>query len=173
MHIIYREAVGDDAAALLSHLSCVGGETENLSYGKNTFRISVEKEKRFIERFKNNPGDVMLVALDGSSVVGNGIIERNRVERYNHRAELSITVLKKYWGLGIGSRLMQMMIEFAKESGIENIYLEVRSDNERAISLYKRFGFARIGVYEDFFKIDGKYYTADLMTLNLKKTEFF
>ena len=109
----------------------------------------------------------MLVALVGDTVVGNAIVERSRVARYSHRDEISITVLREYWGRGIGSRLMQMMIDFAKEVGIEILYLEARSDNLRALSLYEKFGFESIGIYKNFFKIEGKYYDATLMTLLL------
>jgi len=165
--IVYREALKTDAAALLEHVQSVGSETDNLSFSGDTFSISVEREARFIDRYYNNKKDIMLVALDGDKVVGNAIVERNRVERYNHRAEISITVLRDYWGCGIGSRLMEMMIDFAKKSGIEILYLEVRADNARAISLYEKYGFRKIGVYNNFFKIDNIYYDAHLMTLNL------
>ena len=171
MDVIYKKASGDDAKALLFHLSCVGRETDNLSYDENTFSISEERERRFIERFEKSKTDIMLVAMVGDIVVGNAIVERNRTKRYAHRAEISITVIKEFWGRGVGTRLMQMMIDFAKETGVEILYLEVRSDNARAISLYEKFGFSKIGVYEDFFKIDEKYYNADLMTLNLKKSQ--
>lgn len=170
MDFFYREATTDDASGLLLHLSSVGGETDNLSYDENTFSISEERERRFIERFQKSKNDIMLVALYCDKVVGNAIVERNKTKRYSHRAEISITVMKEFWGLGIGSHLMQMMIDFSKETGIEILYLEVRSDNKRAISLYKKFGFSRIGTYESFFKIDGEYYDADLMILNLKKS---
>ena len=167
MNIIYRKAEPCDAGAMLKHVKTVGGETQNLSYSASTFNISEEKEARFINRFYNSENDIMLIACDGDTVVGNAIVERNRVERYKHRAEISITVLKDYWGLKIGSTLMEMMIDFTKKSGIEILYLEVRADNERAISLYRKFGFEKIGVYKDFFKIEGKYYDALLMTLKI------
>ena len=170
MEIIYREACGSDASALLDHLKCVGSETDNLSFSADTFAISEEKESRFIEKFKNSKTDVMFVACDGEKVVGNAIVERNRILRYNHRAEISITVLKEYWGCGIGSALMEMMIDFAEKTGIEILYLEVRSDNQRAVKLYEKYGFSQIGRYENFFKIDKLYYDATLMIKKLKKT---
>ncbi len=168
MNIIYREAEASDASAMLLHLASVGTETDNLSYGADTFKISTDKESRFIERFKNNKNDIMLIALDGETIVGNAILERNKVLRYSHRAELSITVLRDFWGRGIGKKLMSMLLDFAKEHDIEIIYLEVRSDNVRAISLYTSFGFEKIGTYRNFFKINGKYFDADLMNLYLK-----
>ena len=167
MDIVYRVAQANDAEALLLHLECVGGETDYLSFGKDTFKISVEKEARFIEKFYNSKKDVMFVAMDGERVVGNASLVRNRIDRYSHRAELSITVLRDYWGRGIGNRLMQLMIDFAKETKCEIIYLETRSDNVSAISLYKKFGFEKIGVYNNFFKINGEYFNADLMVLYL------
>ena len=167
MNIIYRKASPSDAKGILEHLATVGGETDNLSYSADTFKISEEREARFIDRFAKSKDDIMLVALDGDKVVGNAIVERNRVARYHHRAEISITVIKDYWGNGIGSRLMEMMIEFAKAVGIEMLYLEVRDDNVRALKLYRKYGFSEIGVYENFFKIADKYYNARLMTLKL------
>lgn len=167
MEVLFREALKTDAAALLKHIRAVGAETDNLSFSGDTFNISEEREAKFIDRFSRSRDDIMLVALDGDKIVGNAIVERNRVERYHHRAEISITVLKEYWGKGIGSRLMEMMIDFARNAGIKILYLEVRADNKRAIELYKKYGFCEIGVYEDFFKIDEKYYDARLMTLKL------
>ena len=137
------------------------------SFTSDTFNISEEKEARFIDRFSKNPNDIMLIALDGNTVVGNGIIESERPQRYNHRATLSITVLKEHWGRGIGSRLMEMMLDFCKRRGVVTVSLEVRSDNLRAISLYNKFGFEKIGTYRSFFRINGKYYDADLMQLIL------
>ena len=170
MEILYREADISDAEALLMHIKTVGGETDFLSYDAKTFDISVERESKFINRFKKSKTDIMLVALDGEKIVGNAIVERNKIARYSHRAEISITVLSEYWGCGIGSNLMEMMIDFAKESGIEILYLEVRSDNQRAISLYEKYGFSLVGIYKKFFKIGNSYHNANIMTLNLKKT---
>ena len=109
----------------------------------------------------------MLIALDGDKIIANASLEASRVLRFSHRSELSITVLKEYWGKGVGSRLMEIMIDFAKEKGIELIYLEARADNERAISLYKKYGFVKKGEVDKFFKINGEYFGAVIMTLEL------
>ena len=165
--IVYREAISSDAEELLRYQSRVGGETDYLSYGENTFNISVEREARFIDRFYKNKGEIMLVALSGDRIVGNGVIERERIERYSHRATVTLTVLRDFWGMGIGSELMRRMIEFSRNAGISVLSLEVRSDNDRAISLYRRFGFVDVGCFKSFFKIKNKYYDACLMQLCL------
>ena len=73
----------------------------------------------------------------------------------------------EYWGKGIGTRLLRELLAFSENSGIESIYLDVRADNDRAIALYRKFGFKDIGNYERYFKINGKYYDAKLMVLHL------
>lgn len=163
--IEFRVAEARDAEALLEHINTVAKETDNLSFGADTFSISVEKEARFIKRFYDSDKEVMYVAIDGNIVVGNAVVERERIRRYSHRGVISITVLKDYWGQGIGSRLMELMIDFAIKSGIEILSLEVRADNVRATSLYKKFGFEEIGTFKGFFKIENKYYDAILMQL--------
>ena len=163
----FRQADARDAHALAEYVKIVGGETDFLSYGKDTFNMSDEREARFIERFARSEKDIMLIALEDGKIVANASLEASRVARFSHRSELSITVLKEYWGRGIGSRLMEIMIDFAKEKGIELIYLEARADNERAISLYEKFGFVKKGEVDKFFKINGEYFGCVIMTLEL------
>ena len=167
MDLVIREAEIKDACLLLDHIHKVGSETDNLSFGESDFNISEEKEAKFISRFKNDPNSIMLVAISDGVVVGNGIIERERIKRYSHRAELSITVLRDYWSKGIGTRLMEALVNFSKESGVHSVSLVVRADNERAKALYHKFNFSKIGVYKDYFNIKGRYYDAEFMSLTL------
>ncbi len=167
MNIEIREASAADAQKMLHYNNAVGGETDFLSFGSDTFNITLEKEARFLERFRKSPKDIMLIALDEEEIIANASIEGNRVQRYSHRAELSITVLKKYWGQGIGSMLMKRLLSFSSNFGYKSIYLEVRADNDRAINLYRKFGFTDIGVYKDYFKVEDNFYDAKLMVLHL------
>ena len=167
MSIIYRQANPNDAPALLEYLAAVGAETDNLSYGAEGFKISRKREEKFIERFDKNENDLMLLALDENKIVANASIERNRIKRFSHRAELSITVLRNYWGQGIGSRLMEQLISFASLSGTALISLEVRADNGRAIALYRKFGFETVGTFKKYFKIGDSFHDAFIMQLLL------
>ena len=167
MDIEIREVEERDARDLMNFLVAVGDETDNLSFSGSGLKLDEESEARFIKRFKSNKKNLMLIAeLDGE-IVGNASVERERVPRYSHRAELSVVVKKKYWGNGIGSRLLELLIDFCRNSGVEILYLEARADNARALDLYRKFGFSLIGNYKNFFKIDGKYYDAALMTLEI------
>lgn len=167
MEIIYKEATASDAEKLLLHLHTVGGETDNLSFGKEDFNISPEREARFIDRFARSESDLMLVAECNGIIVANAIVEREKVKRFSHRAEISLTVLRDYWGRGIGSELMKRMIDFAKERKLHSLFLYARADNKRAISLYERFGFEKTGHFKDYFLINGSCFDAVYMQLIL------
>ena len=167
MEVLYREAVAADAEALIEYTKKVGGETDNLSHGIEGVPCSVERQARFVEKFAKNSSDLMLVAECDGQIVANASLSRNRIARYNHRAELSITVLRDFWGQGIGSKLMEMLISFAKDTQASVVSLEVRADNERAIALYQKFGFEVVGLYKKFFKIGNKYHNALIMNLYL------
>ena len=45
--------------------------------------------------------------------------------------------------------------KLAKENGFEQLNLEVRSDNARAIRLYEKYGFRKLCMFPHFFKING------------------
>jgi ribosomal protein S18 acetylase RimI-like enzyme len=50
-------------------------------------------------------------------------------------------VLPGYRGLGLGNKLMQLFVEFAKKSGYKHAYLWTTNELEKAAHLYKKFGF--------------------------------
>lgn len=68
---------------------------------------------------------------------------------------------------GIGLGVLEKLIAFARNNGIEQLELEVRSDNERAIHLYEKFGFQKIGTIPAFLKVNGETFDCDYMVLRL------
>lgn len=167
MEIQYRNAVPGDAAALLGYLKIVGGESDNLSFDVQGIPITVEYEEKILERLAVSAHSIMLLALDGEEIVGNACLEGSGTPRFCHRASLAITVRKSHWGQGIGSALIARLIRFAESAGIEIISLEVRTDNSRGIALYEKFGFRKFGTFERYFKINGRYFDAHYMTLQV------
>ena len=88
--------------------------------------------------------------------------------RMSHRAELGLTMVKAEWNSGIGTKLMQKLIDYAGENAVELINLEVREDNSRAIHLYEKFGFKKVGTLPAYFKIGEEYIDFDSMVLDLR-----
>ena len=165
MELTYRRVQRSDAAALLDYLKIIGGESDNLTFGAEGFPATVEQEEAFLAGMNENT--LMLMALEDGQIVGNASINRYGRTRFAHRWSLAISIRKSHWGMGIGSELMTRLIAYAKEHGAEVIELEVRSDNDRAKALYRKFGFETFGTYRKFFKINDKHYDADYMNLYL------
>lgn len=167
MQITIAKAVPEDAARILEYLTIIGSETDNLLFGPEGIPIPVETEEKIIEQINTSDNEVMLAVKCGDEIIGIGQISCGRRKRIRHRAELAISLKRAYWGQGLGSRLMVELIEYARRLNANNICLEVRSDNERAKALYRKYGFTLIGVYRNFFNIDGQFFDCDIMELML------
>ena len=66
---------------------------------------------------------------------------------------INFYISKEYQGMGFGSMLFDFAVRLCKMSRVKALSLEVRVSNERAISLYKKYGFIdshiRHNYYED------------------------
>ncbi len=65
-----------------------------------------------------------------------------------------IAVLSEYRRRGIGEKLMESFLGKCREMQVEKVFLEVRSLNVPAISLYEKYGFERISVRKGYYGDD-------------------
>ena len=69
---------------------------------------------------------------------------------------MKIVVKKNFRNLGIGTSILNEIVALCLSLNLSSITLEVRKDNEYAISLYKNFGFETLGVRKKYYNgIDG------------------
>lgn len=162
-----RQALPQDAPAILAFMKQIGGESENLSFGSEGLPFTIEQEQAFLQSVQDDSHSVFLCAWEGPALVGTASLT-SLPRRMSHRVELSVSVKKDHWGHGIGSALMAHLIDYARRNGVEIISLEVRSDNAPAIRLYEKFDFQRIGIFPAFFKIGDRYADFVLMYLDLR-----
>lgn len=64
---------------------------------------------------------------------------------------LNISVRRDLHGKGVGRMQLDKVVDVAKEKGMTSILLEVRPSNERALAVYNRYGFERIGVRKAYY----------------------
>ncbi|MCP3660627.1 MAG: GNAT family N-acetyltransferase [Bacteroidetes bacterium] len=85
-----------------------------------------------------------------------------------HKGYMSLVYLKpKMRGFGIGNKLLETIISYSKNKVIK-LNLGVYAHNDRAISLYKKFGFKSYGIEDKALLINNKYYGKNLMSLNFE-----
>ncbi|NUT42517.1 MAG: ribosomal protein S18-alanine N-acetyltransferase [Thermoactinospora sp.] len=63
----------------------------------------------------------------------------------------TIAVLAAHRTRGIGSSMLTVLLDEARKRGAIEIFLEVRSDNPGARSVYERFGFEEIGMRRRYY----------------------
>jgi [ribosomal protein S18]-alanine N-acetyltransferase len=68
---------------------------------------------------------------------------------------LTLAVTGDRWGEGIGTALLDGLLAEARRRGCTEVFLEVRTDNDRAQRLYRRHGFARVGVRKGYYQPSG------------------
>mgnify|MGYP004633071087 CR=1 FL=1 len=163
---VIERARAEDAAALLEYLKIVGGETENLSFGAEGVPISLETEQDYLRAQYKSPDNVQYLAKVDGEIIGTASLNR-QPRRMSHRGVFGISLKKAWWGCGAASAMMEAVLAFAKENGFEQLNIEVRSSNVRAIHLYEKYGFRKLCTFPHFFKIDGEYIDFDLMNLEL------
>lgn len=168
MNILIEKAKPSDAAELLEYLKIIGSESDNLTFGAEGLPLTVEEEQDFLASQLISASAVTLVAKKDGKIVGNARFTGAARERTRHRGDIGISVMKNEWGQGIGSMLLETLIDFARNTAhVELITLEVKNDNVRAIALYEKFGFQKMGCFKGFSKVNGKYLDFDMMYLFL------
>jgi ribosomal-protein-alanine N-acetyltransferase len=92
-----------------------------------------------------------VAARDGNKLVGYAGISRLGL-RPPHEYEIhTIGVDPDHRGVGIGRQLLDALLEFADGT----VFLEVRTDNDVAIALYRSAGFVQVGLRKRYYRVSG------------------
>ncbi len=166
---VVREARIDDAAALLSYLKQVGSESDGLTFDAKGLPFTVQQEREYLDRRMCSSNNITLLALEDEKIIGSLGVDTPCFERFSHRAEIGISVLKECWGQGVGSALLGAMLAWIDDcpTGLRKIDLTVREDNRRAIALYRNFGFQEEGRVSRFCMVGNIFYDGITMGLLL------
>ena len=144
----------EDYQDLHEMLSCPGvvRNTRQLPY------VSLDKREEWLSNLTQD--DYMLVAEVDGGVVGNIDITRGK-DRLAHVASLGMAVHDDYQDRGIGTALMEAVLDMADNwLNLKRVELDVYTDNLRAVHLYKKFGFEIEGVRKSLAFREGGYVDA-------------
>jgi RimJ/RimL family protein N-acetyltransferase len=165
--LVIDRARSSDAHALVRLARQMDGESDFLSAGPGERSHSAAGQAAFLKRLAQRHGGFVLKASLGPQVVGLLSLVRPDLPRLRHRAELGIAVSAAHWSRGIGRRLMATAIVLAGQQGVRKLNLRVRTDNHRAVALYRSFGFVIEGTSTRALYVNGRFYSEHHMGLCL------
>lgn len=144
--VTIRSAQPDDATPLLAYVRSVAAETSFFIMQADEFNFTDEQERQWIQDHLDGPGKLTVMAEVSGSVVGFLSFENGPHRRVAHRGTFGFSVARDWRGRGIGTALLQTLIEWAEANPlIEKIGMAVFANNERAIRLYRKLGFVEEG----------------------------
>jgi RimJ/RimL family protein N-acetyltransferase len=100
---------------------------------------------------------IVVVTEDGKRIIGSTTLRFNPREAIRHKAEFGITVHDDYQNMGIGTALLNHMIDVARMKKLHKVWLHVSTANDRAIQLYKKAGFVVEGKLCKESFVNGEY----------------
>lgn len=161
---IIRHAEVHDAKYLSELRFQIDGETEYLDRAQGENFLSEIDFESLIYRDKETNNHLFLVAELDKKIVGFCRCEGNSLQRFSHKVEFGVCILKNYWGYSIGKNFLKQSIQWAETQNIKKITLNVLETNDVAIKLYKQYGFEVEGVLKKDKRLsDGNYYNTILM----------
>jgi acetyltransferase len=118
--------------------------------------LSTETSRfRFFQIIKDLPHEALVrfcnidydreMAIIAETKVGDRVVEigvsRLIIDPGKKRGEFAVVVADKYQGKGLGTKLVDMLIEFAREKKIDTVYGTVMSENVKMVQLCEKLGF--------------------------------
>lgn len=156
-----RFAIQEDEASLVSWLQ----EEEASRWFPLANQKEAEDAARIWVSYAKQKG-VLSAEVEGK-LCGIANLYIQPCKKLAHQCLMAIIVADSYRGQGVGTKLLERLIELAKESfRIRLLHLEVYEGNP-AIHLYKRFGFEQYGTQRHFVKEKTGYRAKILMQKTL------
>ena len=161
---VIRSAKKEDAKILPEVRLQIDGETENMDREMGEAYIDEAGFNQLIKDDTESTYNLFLVCEANSKIVGFSRCEGSPLKRMSHKVEFGVCVLKDFWGYGIGTNLLKETIRCADKNEIKKITLNVLETNQKAIMLYRKYGFEEEGVLKkDKLLSDGNYYNTIIM----------
>ncbi|UZW64875.1 GNAT family N-acetyltransferase [Priestia flexa] len=105
----------------------------------------------------------------GEQLIGMITLQAEQPLKIRHKGNLlAMYVAKDARGKGVAKELVQVVLDKAKQLGLEQLQLTGVSTNKEAIALYDSFGFVTYAVERNALKYKGQYWDEEHMALSLR-----
>jgi RimJ/RimL family protein N-acetyltransferase len=142
-----RDARIEDAGPLLDMFRQAVQESDFLmTTPSEALHLTLEQEREFIAAYQQNPNQLFLVGDIEGTLAGTLSVTQAKSKKQLHVGEFGIVVLRKYWNMGIARRMMHVMFQWLEPHPVlRYVHLSVMANNDKAIHLYRNFGFQEEG----------------------------
>jgi L-amino acid N-acyltransferase YncA len=148
-----RAATPDDAAAICAIYN--QGIEDRIATLETLLRTPEERRRWMAARALRHP--VVVAVTDGQMVGWGSLNSFNPRPAYDNVVDLSVYVERGRRGRGVGRVLLQHLLALAKTLGYHKMVLATFPYNEAGVTLYKKMGFAPVGVYHEQGQLDGRW----------------
>ena len=155
-----------DAAGVAEVLNSVIAEGRHTAL---TGQWTAEAEQAFLQSLR--PRSEVFVAESAGHIVGFQVIEPfvSYTSTMAHVAHMGTYVRADHRGRGIGRKLAEATLAFARGQGYEKVVIYVLAGNELGLTYYRKLGFEERGVLRRQTKIDGIYHDEVFMELHFEE----
>ena len=159
----------EDAAGVAEVLNSVIAEGR---YTALTGHWTPEAELAFLQSFLGLRSELFVAEVDGR-ITGFQCVEPfvTYTTTMNHVCHLGTYVRAEFRGRGIGHKLAEATLAFARARGYEKSVIYVLAHNEGGLAYYRHLGFERLGVLKRQTRIDGVYYDEVFMEMHFGEEE--
>ena len=106
-----------------------------------------------------------LLATDNGRIIGDATLHFSPIGWNRHEGEIRLTTDPQYRVKGLGTALVQELIDIAKELGLEQLSAEMPPVLDKAFYLFEKLGFKEVAVLKGFVRdMEGKESDLVLMT---------
>ncbi len=134
--IVVRPVESDDRQALEDMFRACSSDTLYTRFLSPGLRVPL----RYLDRLMIHqpPGILSLVATDGENIIG----LLNFVQHESGKSgEIAIVVRDDYQNRGVGSGMLKLLYELAREHGVEKFIADIDAGNRRVFHLIQRSEF--------------------------------
>lgn len=172
-----REATEADAGALTKILN--DAITDDAAIGKDRIVDKDERIAWIAERHESGFPVLVAVSDDAPDAIGDeekvvGFASYGSWREgngYRRTVELSIYVHADHQGEGIGSTLLESLIESARRQKRHVMIAAIESENEASIELHRTFGFELSGQFREVGTKRGEWLNLSIMQLLLDEEQ--
>lgn len=152
-----RLATEPDVPALIALINQLASEARLLFVVPVDPETGAEDLRQFLVMTAASGNNAVLVATDGSELVGLATATGGVHPAKRAAVEVGIGVLEAHQGRGIGRALMAGLEDWARQAGIHRLQLPVVTSNAPAIALYRKCGFSVEGTLHESARVEGRY----------------